>query len=249
MWAVRWLGVYMVISSCMFSYFVALWIKIMMNNLSKTFWNQRRWPENESVSKKAVHCWVCAGMLGERGLRLVVHFSSGCATKIDIPWPPGRDRDRDRDTKKGKVCTVLLWFAKMSVRFQNLKERNCTTASAHCMTDGTDFSLRLHWTSRLRLDEEKRCNRGNVSDGMKGSWGGLEKICDKLVKENRCNQCHTVSDSETTWKETCRRFGEVCQLCVTSVWKTARLLFLFFSGHHWWLVSFPSSTIRSYRET
>ncbi len=32
-------------------------------------------------------CWVCAGMLGERGLGLVVHIPSGCVAKINIPWP------------------------------------------------------------------------------------------------------------------------------------------------------------------
>jgi hypothetical protein len=29
-------------------------------------------------------CWVCAGMLGDRGLVLVVHFPSGCVAKINI---------------------------------------------------------------------------------------------------------------------------------------------------------------------
>ncbi len=32
-------------------------------------------------------CWVCAGMLGERGLGLVVHIPSGCVAKINIPRP------------------------------------------------------------------------------------------------------------------------------------------------------------------
>ncbi len=30
-------------------------------------------------------CWVCAGILGERGLGLVVHVPSGCVAKINIP--------------------------------------------------------------------------------------------------------------------------------------------------------------------
>jgi hypothetical protein len=30
-------------------------------------------------------CWVCAGMLGERGLGLVDHGPSGCVAKINIP--------------------------------------------------------------------------------------------------------------------------------------------------------------------
>jgi hypothetical protein len=29
--------------------------------------------------------WVCAGMLGERGLGLVAHIPSGCVAKINIP--------------------------------------------------------------------------------------------------------------------------------------------------------------------
>jgi hypothetical protein len=30
-------------------------------------------------------CWVCAGILGERGLGLVDHVPLGCVAKINIP--------------------------------------------------------------------------------------------------------------------------------------------------------------------